>query len=156
MYTRRQFGAWGGVVLVGSSGCNGLLPASSGDEDDEGSRRLLVASDGNEEIVLLRHRYVAEVHEVLDEEENHGTYAVPVELTDEGEDSLYEGLAELDAADDPGDVELSTYHRGEVVFTAGITAAVAERPDNGADSSAFRIAVPDRETAEELRADLEG
>lgn len=156
MYTRRQIGAGGGVVLVGLSGCNWFLEASSGDEESRDSPRLLGASDGSEEIVVLRHRHVAEVHELLDEEENHGTYAVPVELTDEGEDSFYEGMEELDAAENPDEVELYTYLEGEVVFTAGITAGVAERPDPGADSSIFRISAPDRETAEELNEALDG
>lgn len=155
MYTRRQFGAGSGVILVGLGGCNNLTNASSPEEENEDSKRLLAASDGSEEIVLVRHRHIARVHEVLNEEQNNGTYAVPVEFTDEGEDSFYEGMDELDAADNPDDIELYTYLDGEIVFTTGITAAVAERPDPQADSSTFRVPVPDRETAEELKQDIE-
>lgn len=155
MYTRRQFAAGSGAVLVGLSGCGGSSSTSSGAEDDDGSERLLSASDGTEEVVLLRYRHVARVEGVLDAEENNGTDAVGVVLTDEGEDSFYDGLDELGAADDPGKIELYTYLDGEVVLTTGITAAVAERPDPAADSSAFRIAAPDRETSEELEEALE-
>lgn len=155
MYTRRQFGAGSGLILVGLSGCNNLTNASSPEAENEDSKRLLAASDGSEEIVLVRHRHIARVHKVLEEEQNNGTYAVAVEFTDEGEDSFYEGMEELNAANNPGDIELYTYLGGEVVFTTGITAALAERPDPQADSSIFRIPAPDRETAEELKEDIE-
>lgn len=155
MYTRRQFGAGSGVILVGLAGCNSLTNASNPDGENEDSKRLLAASDGSEEIVLVRHRHIAQVHEVLDEEQNNGTYAVPVDFTDEGEDSFYEGMEELDAADNPADIELHTYLDGEIVFTTGITSAVAERPDPQADSSIFRVSAPDRETADELKKDIE-
>lgn len=155
MYTRRQFAARSGVVLLGFSGCSGLTGVSGGAEENEDSKRLLVASDGSKEDVLLRYEHVARVIDVLDADENNGTDAVGVELTDEGEDSFYDGLEELGAADDPDEIELYTYLDGEVVFTTGITAALAERPDPEADSSMFRILAPDRETAEELEEALE-
>ena len=143
------------MVLAGLSGCTGSSSTSSGAEADGDSKRLLVASDGREEVVLLRYRHVARVDGVIDEQENNGTDAVQVELTDEGEDSFYDGLEDLGAAENPEDVELYTYLDGDVVFTTGITAAVAERPDPEADGSVFRISAPDRETAEELEDALE-
>lgn len=152
MFTRRQVG--GGVILMGLAGCNSLTNASGTGEKNEDSKRLIGASNGSQEQVLVRHRHIAQVRGVLDEEKNNGRYAVSVEFTAEGEDSFYDGMEELNAADNPGDIELYTYHDGEVVFTSGITAAVAERPDPQADSSIFRVPVPNRETAEDLEEDL--
>lgn len=154
MYARRQFGAGVGVVLFGVSGCTTLTKSASTPEENGDTKRLLVASDGSDEVVLLRHGHVANVDGVLDEEENHGSYAVQVELTDDGEDSFYDGLEELDAADDPEAVELYTILDGGIVFTTGITATVAERPDPEAETGVFRISAPDRATAEELQEDL--
>lgn len=104
---------------------------------------------------MLLYRHISDVYDVIDEEDNHGTYAVPVAVTQEGMDSLYDGLQRLDASDNAGAIEVYTYVDGEIVFTAGLTPAVAERPDSDADSRNFRIAVPDRETAEKLKEALE-
>lgn len=153
MYSRRQLLIGGGVLLVALPGCNESTENGSTLEDDSESELLLVASDGTAEVVLLRYEHIADV--ALGGERRGGSYTVQVELTDEGWDSFYDGLEQLDATENHEDIELNTYVDGEVVSTARLSPSLAERPDSEADSSSFLITASNRSEAVEFKEKLE-
>lgn len=74
-------------VLVGLAGCSGLTGLDGEGDVDGESERLLVASDGVDEVVLLRREHVADVGGVVESGGDSERYAVQVEVTDAGEDS---------------------------------------------------------------------
>lgn len=85
MATRRRVVTASWPVLVGLAACSGLT--GLGGEGDGESERLLVASDGVDEVVLLRREHVADVGGIVESGGDSERYAVQVEVTDAGEDS---------------------------------------------------------------------
>lgn len=140
--------------MAGMAGCSSFAGSDGGTPEDGASEELLVASNDESEVVLLRYDHVRDVDEVR--EQGGQTWVVPVELTAEGRDSIDAGLERLDAAENPEAVEVYTYLDGETVFTAGMTAEAAERSgSDGDDDTGYYMGVPDRETGEELKRRLE-
>lgn len=155
MPSRRVFMVAFGVSFTGVSGCTSMgnqADAGTNSPDDGESTVLLAGANENKEIPLIYHSHVKTVGEV---QEINGQYSVEMELTKEGEDSFYDGLEELGATERPEEIELYTYHNGEIVHTSGITADLAERPEEEADSSVFHLPVPNQETGNELKSQLE-
>lgn len=67
MLSRRGFVALGGSMAAGTAGCSNLAGSDGGTPDDGASEELLVASNDESEVVLLRYDHVRDVGEVREQ-----------------------------------------------------------------------------------------
>lgn len=121
---------------------------------DASGLRIAVADDG-EEVELATGDDVATVGEVGSSPRLDG-YRLPLTLTDEGTETFLDGLERVGAFENPESHRIRTYFEGELLYEARLGRELADAMESGEWDGQFLFNVSDRETAEEVKAALEG